>query len=614
MNKFKFFTAIFILFSTVSLMNAQNSNVSMQNANNAMEKAANVLANTSYQPKDEPKSKVRGQVIYEDTGRPVRRGEIVLANAENLVSSYKTITDDNGEFEIEKVEAGTYYAVVEVPGILNPDNYRSFFSSSGDEPKISAPKLARFFQKITVDGISPAQVLVTVKRAGAISGKVIYSDGEPAIGIRVEALRKFNDEFEGGLEELNDRTRNIGVISTADRGYYRFAGLPPGEYIIFVSEKVLHIDYKSYFPSFDKDSELKTYFPDVPTAKAAKVLEISLGQEQTDINITIPDRRLFKISGVVLSKVDGKPMQNATIKFRKKEDDGILNFRLLFSQYRVAATDENGRWMIKDLPKGSYEITVSPPYQSREQYRDDEEKSNKKPKFAEVSKEVKLEDKDILDLKTELPIQAFISGTIIVEGKKQLPKSISILALNEKRNKSFSSDYISPEQTANKTSVDFRIDGLVEDKISLFGYISENEGFYVKSIKHGNTDLMTSLVEIKEGQETKDVKIVLSDEVGTLKGKVQSDDGRFDFPRVFIAPVGMTENQVVNRIKSDVPNENGEFEIKAEPGEYFVYFFQKSSDDKEETWNEWLQRLTKNAEKITIKAGETTKITLKLSK
>ena len=275
-------------------------------------------------------------------------------------------------------------------------------------------------------------------------------------------------------------------------------------------------------------------------------------------------------------------------------------------------SDENGRWLIRDLPKGNYEITVSPPYN----YLDDEEKPNKKPKpkFAEVTKEIKLEDKDMPDLTIELPIQAIISGTIIVESKKQLPKSISIIALSEKRNKSSSSDYLSPEKTANKTSVDFRIEGLVEDKFMLLGFIDENEGFYVKSIKLRNTDLMTSLLEIKESQEIKGVQVVLSDEVGTLKGKVQSDDGRFDFPRVFITPVGMTENQALNRFKSEAPNENGEFEIKSAPGEYFVYFLQKNLDDKEETWNEWLQRQTKNAEKITIKAGEITKITLKLPK
>ena len=131
-----------------------------------------------------PESKIRGRIIYEDSGKPVRCGEIGLLRAEDMsnLSGSKTITDDNGQFEIQGVTAGAYFIGIEVPGILNPISYRGFYKTGDNDQKVATKRLETFFRKITTDGVNETEVVIFAKRAAAIAGRVTYADGEPAPG------------------------------------------------------------------------------------------------------------------------------------------------------------------------------------------------------------------------------------------------------------------------------------------------------------------------------------------------------------------------------------------------------------------------------------------------
>ncbi|MBC7797052.1 MAG: carboxypeptidase regulatory-like domain-containing protein, partial [Pyrinomonadaceae bacterium] len=320
----------------------------------------------------ESTSVVRGRAVYEDTGRAVRRTAISLLSIKGG-GTKSAITDDNGAFEIKKVPAGEYMISVSAPGVISPLAYASFDkdveTSEGRESGLA--EMTRFADKVSVDGISDADIFVRAKHGAAINGRVYYADGDPAIGVKIEILRKKDDKFStvvtgfgafagplGGGGSLGDKTD--------DRGMYRISGLPPGEYVVRVSESVNHKvnddgnrtgDF--LLLGFSSGSFLKTYHPDVLDVKEAKVLTLELGQEAGETNITLPVRSFYKITGRVIARGTKQPVKEAQMSITRDDDTSSFD-NIIQKELQRVTTDEMGNWSYKELPAGKYIINVKP--------------------------------------------------------------------------------------------------------------------------------------------------------------------------------------------------------------------------------------------------------------
>ncbi len=180
-------------------------------------------------------SVVRGRVFYQNTGKPLRRGWISLRKIRELVEpksddttakirtvgSYSNekyvLTNDEGDFVMKSVKAGIYLPLIRVQGVLNPGyDEREYLN----------------FQQITIDGASEIQTNIAVQRGGAISGRVLYADGDPVIGARIQMLIKKDERF---TYFSGDQSATNSFV-TDDRGFYRFTALPANEYVIFAAE------------------------------------------------------------------------------------------------------------------------------------------------------------------------------------------------------------------------------------------------------------------------------------------------------------------------------------------------------------------------------------------
>jgi hypothetical protein len=87
-----------------------------------------------------------------------------------------------------------------------------------------------------------------------------------------------------------------GGLKTDDRGVFRVAGLPAGDYIVRVVENVSHSEKGNSqdgefmaMTGFNPNSMVATYYPNTSNLKKAETIKIEIGQEQTDVNITIPN-------------------------------------------------------------------------------------------------------------------------------------------------------------------------------------------------------------------------------------------------------------------------------------------------------------------------------------
>ncbi|HNQ15814.1 MAG TPA: carboxypeptidase-like regulatory domain-containing protein, partial [Pyrinomonadaceae bacterium] len=145
------------------------------------------------------KSTVRGRVFYAESGRPVRRASVMLI-ADTMrggPGESGALTDNEGNFEMKDVPAGTYYPMVNAPGVVSPMAFLDFsqMERPGASEKSAFQEAFKDFEKIIVNGVSDTYVQIAAKRGGAISGRVYYDDGDVAVGVRVEVLRKVGDKY-----------------------------------------------------------------------------------------------------------------------------------------------------------------------------------------------------------------------------------------------------------------------------------------------------------------------------------------------------------------------------------------------------------------------------------
>lgn len=308
------------------------------------------------------------------------------------------------------------------------------------------------------------------------------------------------------------------------------------------------------------------------------------------------NNRLFSISGLAVAKTEKTLLSKATIKFQKYTTNPV---ELINNQIQTIKTDENGRWLFKNLPAGEYKIIVAPPDYSG---KDKTTERNNQQKLATVTKIIKITGEDIRDLVIELPVESTISGSITVKGDNQNPDFTYIIATDEKQG------IVSGSPVNGKN---FRIENLSAG--SFFLNLSADEDYYVQSIKLGNEDITNSTINLKDGENVKNVQITMINDVGTVKGKVigfEPDKGTL----IVLLPFKYTAQNSLRSSMPEVPDENGEFEIKAPPGEYFVAIVTQenmAARDKDNL-EAWFKEITKNAQKVVISSNQTTGVELKM--
>lgn len=611
--KNRFFSRLFILFALFSLSAVF---VYSQDDDAPVLRTVTGVSNSNSEEEDDTKitgATVRGRVFYEDTGRPVRYAMVTLVGENSDMQPYSNYslkyvkTDENGEFVMKNVKAGTYLPYIKSEGILNQDSYK--FSYRRTPKERVQPVL---HDKLTVSGLDEFRINVAAKRGAAISGRVLYADGEAAVGVKVEILKKFGEIFSNSSLGFGGDT-SVGTVKTDDRGAYRIPGLPEGIYIVRVVEPISHsINKAEYFYSYrdNQGSILKTYFPEGDDSSKAKEIELLAGQEQSSIDISIPERRLLGITGKVVRKSDGKPIEKMIVTFNKisETEQKVADFS---PQGNTVYSNKSGEWTLKGLPKGKYRISVS---QGTVYYRTEKEAQEKREQFPNISKEIEITDKNISDLVFEMPSEASLSGTIVVEGGKNPPQEIRVFARNVETGESVYSehDYYAKKQEENIQQAKEKAFRIGRMKTGKYRLIFSDRSYYVKSVSAGGTELDNRIVEVKEGEETKGIQITLASDFGTVKGKVDGFEPNEE-AFVVLMKTDSSIEQAQPTSYSGFIKPTGEYEVKASSGEYAIFVFTPKIRPKPGTnQKEWMQNMIKNAQRVTVKANEATSFNLKM--
>jgi hypothetical protein len=576
-------------------------------------------------------STVYGRVVYDDSGRPGRRARVMLVDESGSRPEYNALTDGDGAFRIERVRAGSYFAFVDIPGVLSPVGFVRVSQVRG-RSVTDFSEARKFFDTVDVDGKQDSRFNVRARRGAALSGRVTYADGDPAVGVTVNLMRRGPDgRLEKFLAGINITT--LAGLKTDDRGVFRQSGLPPGEYVLAVSEQADHGDKggeggmrdpaTSVLEALAGQQFLMTFYPSATRAKDAVVVKAEAGVERPDLDITIPDRVLHAVGGVARGKADKRPVANAKVTIVSREEGAGADSTLggeRFASNNSTTTDAAGRWEFREIPEGSYTVTVKPPEEQEEEpsaSAGDAANGNmnggyararrkKKRGYAPARRDLEVIDSDLSDVAVELNDGARVSGSIAYEGGnkegygyfslRRVPDGAGVKGAEE----------LGDGWNSYASEGGFEIAGLPAGKyfIQFSGY-AEDGRVYVKSISWNGRDLLREPLELAEGAAVEGVRVTISTNPSKLRVRV-TGGRRKGAPRSFavtLIPSDIAAWSPHAQQLSCFTDEEGACEIAAPPGEYRVVAVPALANAG--SYEEELRRRAVTAPHATLAPGET---------
>ena len=499
---------------------------------------------------------VTGRVVYEDTGQPATRHRVQLILATALLNARRlriptAMTDERGEFTLRAVNAGDYYVFSEPIDLRRQSKLTLVLNRTGDDDADAAnvDQFKKTNPRITVDGQRNVEVNLRVPNPhfGSISGTVFDATHQPAARATVHVLSKGSDF--SGL-----------TLRTDDQGRYKVRGMPKGEYIVSASPPAKERDDgekprgypgspgATYYPStlFLKDSPAVVVVPDVDTA---------------NVDIALIARALRNLAGTVRLRGDNKPVTNARLRLSVKQitDPAADTSKAALvenpmSNY-MSVTDKSGRWSVSNVPDGSYRLSVEP--------RQDEPLTTT-PRFVQIEQDITVNGTDVEDLLIEVSEGARLSGSVVLEGSGSQPQHISVNA---------SSHHLHAHSSVGvDENGKFVLTGVPTGEIEVSALTSPQNKFYVKSMEANGVDLLRNKITLAEKDEIKDVRIVISGNIGVITGRVLTQIG--DRPvagaQVMLRRTGDDKVRLSGGELSTETDARGVFTLSAAPGKYLV--------------------------------------------
>ena len=321
-----------------------------------------------------PTAQVSGHVTCGDTGQPARFASVQLIaeqpNKDPIIdpasmgknpdfekamakamtammkgSNLSAITGLDGSFSLDKVPPGTYYVVAQQPGYLSPLTQFSMMERmKADDATLKAVKESA--EKIVLEPNQPAHVELRMERGASISGVVRYDDGSPAPGVAPILLKLQED---GTWKQMG--ASGVMPNSSDDRGRYRIYGVAAGKYAVKAALPTTQATIGlgggagSVSLHMNMGDALEVYSGGVLREKDVKQVEVGPGADVDGVDIIFPLDNLHTVSGSVVAKADGHPVNAGMITLM--DPDGKTTVR-------NAMVEQDGTFKLNYVPEGQY--------------------------------------------------------------------------------------------------------------------------------------------------------------------------------------------------------------------------------------------------------------------
>ncbi len=278
---------------------------------------------------------VEGHVTNAQTGEPISGASVSLfpqMSRGGGAQPQRTVTQADGEFRVESLPPGSYFLVA------NDSSYAS--SGSGLVIKVDS-------------GQQISNLAIQLQPMGAISGKVVDSDGNPAPGASVTVFGTYNWR---GQQQL----RATGSAAAGENGEYTVKNIAPGRYFV-AAEPGSEKPAKGKEASGASEAQppdnvyglVSTFFPKSLSLDGATALDVAAGQNASGTVIQLQRAATHVVKGRVEAAVAPGPLLRATVSLAPR---GALPFTGLA---KTAKPEKDGSFAIDRVVAGNYTLWLT---------------------------------------------------------------------------------------------------------------------------------------------------------------------------------------------------------------------------------------------------------------
>lgn len=286
--------------------------------------------------------RIRGTVVVERAGglEPVPGASARIKHSDNR--AWEVITDEDGRFEITGLPLGLYDVSARKAPYLPTPLGAAIYGQAGRPVSLT-------------EDASTAELLIRLFRGAVISGQVTEMTGVPAVGVTMSLQPAVAHD----------------PVTTDDRGYYRFFGIPPGEYAIvatpsqsrsaWATEMLLEGAIGPAFAGLARGqlpseplrsvraSYAPVFYPSTVSASEATRILLEEGGEKSGVDFLLVLASVFRVDGSLVSREPQyQPSQATVYLFPTKQPTVGLPIRAVVTSARS--------FSISNLPPGQYQL------------------------------------------------------------------------------------------------------------------------------------------------------------------------------------------------------------------------------------------------------------------
>jgi|HigsolmetaAR202D_1030399.scaffolds.fasta_scaffold11280_2 hypothetical protein len=465
---------------------------------------------------------VEGVVVHDLTGQPLSRTRVMLQRLDNK-RSVATITDNDGNFRFRGLDAGFYSFSAEREGFLKLNH---------------VIQDGRLRQSLLLwqPGQRISGLMARLRPAGVIAGKVRHPDGEPAIGVGVQAFREY---YVRGRKAYTP----AGSAITNDLGEYRIHSLRPGTYYVAALHQPPEPMEGVEEQMPDLPHTVSTFYSSGTNLANAIPLRITAESQVTTADIALQQERTVSIRGEVLDGTTNERMMAPTISLRWPDlyEAGSVpvpaRIRISEGRFEISGVTPGRYWLVAEGSRNNQRLSVRQP--------------------------ITVGRSSIEDLVVNLTPEREITGRVRFEEDIDYGMNTMRVLLEPR------------SETATRTSAQIQQDGSFSARVmpdETYDIFVDNHPStsYLKSAQSGSTDLLTNGLQVGRTEVVPPIELVLATRAATVSGNVLSNGGPVAGATVVLLPQSMTGR--VQGITATVASDAGSYEFRGvAPGQYIVF-------------------------------------------
>ena len=329
-----------------------------------------------------------------------------------------------------------------------------------------------------------------------------------------------------------------------DKGEYRIFGVGPGKYYAVATYRS---NWGFSMPEIRNDkgeqmSYVPIYYPNALSYSEGAQIDVASGAEIAGIDFRLVKARSLKISGKVLNATAAR---NINIQLMPRDNEGGPQWERMSN----TMLDAKGNFTFRDVRPGDYTVSAM-------MWGDE-------PKSAHA--QVTVANSNVEGLQLAFGTNPDISGSVRVEGAGEWIKQAVSVSLRPDSEGIMSFGGGSGEVKEDGT---FKLKNVPLEKMRLDLWPMP-EGYYLKTIRAGNTESDDRTLDISEGVPG-ELTIILCDKAASITGSVKDHEQK-------PATSGMVMAVPENRKRWDLfytasPDQNGQYTLKnMHPGSYKLF-------------------------------------------